>query len=59
MFYFLTEDLKKHSSLNNAMNNQHSPIAPSGKSRALPDDATRYKNNILKARTEEVDTYKR
>ena len=49
----------KHSSLNNAMNNQHSPTAPSGKSRALPDDATRYKNNILKARTEEVDTYKR
>ena len=45
--------------MNNAMNNQQSPIAPSGKSRPLPDDATRYKNNILKARTEEVDPYKR
>jgi len=44
--------------MNNAMNNQQSPIAPSGKSRPLPDDATRYKNNILKARTEEVDNYK-
>ena len=44
--------------MNNAMNNKQSPIAP-GKSRPLPDDATRYKNNILKARTEEVDTYKR
>ena len=45
--------------MNNAMYNKQSPIAPSGKSRPLPDDATRYKNNILKARTEEVDTYQR
>ena len=41
--------------MNNAMNNQQSPVAFSGKSRPLPDDATRYKNNILKARTEEID----
>lgn len=52
------EDLKKPPSMNNAMNNKQSPIAPSSKSRPLPDDATRYKNNILKARTEEVDPYK-
>ena len=51
----ITEDLKKSTSMNNAMNNQQSPVAFSGKSRPLPDDATRYKNNILKARTEEID----